>query len=72
MSDVFDELGPLAAELKAAMAEHAHAAAASTEAGRVECRATNRLTAAQRAFDEAVAKLRAGAPWNTPWHKMKT
>jgi hypothetical protein len=39
------------------------------EASRDEINARNRLNEAQKAFDAAVAEVKANPPWNSEWHQ---
>ena len=62
-------IADLTTELQTAMARHAEVQAEESEVSRRMCEARNRLNAAQKAFDVAVADMRANAPWNSDWHQ---
>ena len=63
-------IGPLAEKLKAAQERHEQLAKVAREASRDETSALNRLNEAQKAFDEAVAALRKGAPRDSNWNRF--
>ncbi len=63
MMDLFKELDD-------AMKAHKEAERAESEARSVMCAAKNRLNAAQKAIDKAMADTKNKAPWNTDWHSQ--
>ena len=58
-------------ELELATQEHNEAERAESQARSVLTAAVNRLNAAQKAIDKAMADTRAKAPWNTDWWTMR-
>ncbi len=65
------DLAVLATAVKEATEHHRACTERERAASSETTAAVNRLNGAQRAFDAAVEKLRAEAPWNTDWHAQR-
>jgi predicted nucleic acid-binding Zn-ribbon protein len=71
MKDELPDMAGLLGKLSNALAEYKQAEDKKKDVEREMTRCTNNLNAAQKAFDEATAKLKGMAPWGSDWHSQR-
>lgn len=68
MADLRMNIASCAELLAKARADFNSAESEHKQSERLMTDARERLNEAQKTFDEAIAELKADAPWNTKWH----
>jgi predicted nucleic acid-binding Zn-ribbon protein len=71
MKNELPDMAGLLGELRNALAEFTQAEDKKKDVEREMTRCTNNLNAAQKAFDDAAAKLKGAAPWGSEWHSQR-
>lgn len=61
-------IAELVSDVERLTARAVECARTEAAASRETTQARNELNAAQKQLDDAMAKLRSSAPWNTDWH----
>ena len=69
--DTSTDIAKLLKELEEAKQELEQAARQMSAARSIECSATNRLNAVQKAIDKWYAEQKASASWGTDWHSHR-